>query len=294
MKKPNVICFGEMLWDKMPDQISPGGAPFNVTLNLIRMGVPTKLLSKVGNDLPGEDILKYFKKNGGETDLIQIDEKFPTSTVEANWSENNEIKYHICENVAWDYIQFNETVEKVIKETDVLVYGSLAARNSVSCHTLERLLEYDLKKVFDVNLRKPHYSKALLNRLLGKADLVKVNKEELLILSEMFQVSGNEISLLNNFSKKFTIPCLCVTEGESGAFIFHKGKKYSHPGFKVQVQDTIGCGDAFFSGFLKMFLEGKSIEESLEFACGIGAYLSTKRGGNPPINFKQINNLMKH
>jgi fructokinase len=177
-----VFCYGEMLWDMLPDGPQPGGAPLNVAYHLSKMGIPTGIISRVGTDEYGAVLIKQATKWGLITDYIQTDKLKATSTVAAKIT-GTDVTYDILENVAWDFIKTNTFIKKEVKAAPYLIYGSLSSRNKVSRDSLFELLSIADTNVFDVNLRAPYYSRGILEKLLAAADIVKFNQHELGIIT---------------------------------------------------------------------------------------------------------------
>ncbi len=174
----------------------------------------------------------------------------------------------------------------MVKQSDVFVYGSLAARSQQTHETLLALLEVAPRKVFDVNLRAPHYSQQLVEELLHKADIAKLNEHELAELSGWY---NNETepgtadlkTAMEQIRERYTLETLCVTLGPDGAAVLDASGFTKQAGFPVEVADTIGSGDAFLAGFLYKMLQGETPQKTLEFACATGAFVATKQGATP-------------
>ncbi|MGH2643733.1 MAG: PfkB family carbohydrate kinase, partial [Chitinophagaceae bacterium] len=181
-----IVCFGEVLWDMLPNGNKIGGAPLNVTYHLHKLGIDAALASRIGVDTLGNGIRDFIIKNCSSGSLLQMDTVHPTSTVKAEIQPNHEVTYNIIEEVAWDFIEYDHLLNELITKADYLVYGSLITRNKISRTALYKVLESKLTKVLDVNLRKPFYSKEILRYLLMKANIVKMNEAELQLISEWF------------------------------------------------------------------------------------------------------------
>jgi fructokinase len=173
-----IVCIGEILWDMLPAGRQPGGAPFNVAMQLQRLGHPVQLVSRVGDDELGAELLTILQESGLDCRLVQRSQTHLTGVVKVNPGPGQRV-YKIVEPVAWDYVQHTDELRKLVAGAGMLVYGSLAARSVVSRETLYRLLQVAPCKVFDVTLRPPHYSRTVVNYLLRQADLVKLNEPEL-------------------------------------------------------------------------------------------------------------------
>lgn len=297
-----ICCFGEVLWDMLPSGKLPGGAPMNVATHLQNLGIPAKMISRVGKDELGAEIKAFLESKNCTTEWIQEDETLNTGWVKVQLSEKNEATYTIVHPVAWDFIETNNTVQQLVNQASALVFGTLASRDDTSYQTLLSILknlpqETHVLKVFDINLRPPHYSQSLIEEFLQYADIVKLNEDELKIVAKWYDIAGDEEKQLREISQKFDIKTLIVTKGGDGAILLrleNDGKKhfYQQAGYKVVVADTIGSGDSFLAGFLKNILNGKSSEYALNFACAIGAVVASHSGANPAITEADIEGVM--
>lgn len=297
-----ICCFGEVLWDMLPSGKLPGGAPMNVATHLQNLGIPAKMISRVGKDELGAEIKVFLESKNCTTEWIQEDETLNTGWVKVQLSEKNEATYTIVHPVAWDFIETNNTVQQLVNQASALVFGTLASRDDTSYQTLLSILknlpqETHVLKVFDINLRPPHYSQSLIEEFLQYADIVKLNEDELKIVAKWYDIAGDEEKQLREISQKFDIKTLIVTKGGDGAILLrleNDGKKhfYQQAGYKVVVADTIGSGDSFLAGFLKNILNGKSSEYALNFACAIGAVVASHSGANPAISEADIEEVM--
>lgn len=274
-------CFGEVLWDILPAVRLPGGAPMNVAYHLNQLRVPAAMISRVGNDPPGNEILQFIASKGVNTSFIQRDETYATGTVLATLN-GNEVSYEIIEPVAWDFIQYSMQLQKLVASSRYFIFGSLVARNEKSRQTLFELLETAPYKILDINLRSPHYEKKVLEYLMQHADMLKLNDQELQLLGEWYGFAGNEKERMEALQQKFHLNTIITTRGAKGAAVLHDGACYEHAGFKVKVADTIGSGDAFLAGFISKFVQGSHPAEALEFACKIGAFVASCSGACPP------------
>ena len=279
--RDHVVIFGEMLWDCLPSGPVAGGAPMNVALNLHQLGLNSRLISAVGQDGDGEKLLGFLGDFGLPLDLIQTKEDHETSKVLVDTSDPENIKYTIVSPVAWDFVTWNESMDKAVEEADAFVFGTLGVRNAESLKTLIKLLHHPTLRIFDANLRPPFYDFEVIETLLGFADILKINEDELGIFADYFQTEATIEDLCFYLDQHYPMEIICVTRGSKGALIYQKGKMFDHPGYVVQVQDSIGAGDAFLSGFIKTYLEEKSPKDILDFACKIGAFVATKQGGTP-------------
>lgn len=293
MKKTKVItCIGEILWDVLPTGAKPGGAPLNVALHLRNFYKNIKLISRVGYDLKGEQLLYHITSREIETGLIQKCTKYSTSEVLICIDDKNNAKYEICEPVAWDNIELTPQLIKNVKKSDCIVYGTLASRNETSRKTITALLNHQGLKIIDVNLRKPYNEQAIVEPLIKLADIVKLNDDELALIAGWNNITGSEIELLQWFANQYKCNEICLTKGEKGAILFNDAGIFEQSAFKIKVEDSVGAGDAFLAGFMYGTLSGMSNKEKLCFACATGAFVASKQGATPVFNHLEVNRLI--
>jgi fructokinase len=289
--KHDVVCFGEVLWDILPSGSVPGGAPVNVAYHLNKQKKHSAVITRIGKDDDGKKLMEEFSKKGVTTEYFQIDEKYETGKVYAKPDENKNMVYDIVMPVAWDYILWDDSFEGLVKNAEYFVYGSLAARTKVSEETLFRLLKTANKKVLDINLRPPHFNKEIVTALLQKSDVLKMNLEELELISEWFDFHGKIEDRIKSFSEHFSIKDIVVTMGANGAILYTNGETLIHKGFKVNVVDTVGSGDAFLAGLLSCLMNNSCAKDTLEYASRLGAFVATHAGACPDYELQDIKNL---
>ncbi|MBK0380402.1 carbohydrate kinase family protein [Mucilaginibacter segetis] len=286
-----VLSFGEVLWDTFDDGKKAGGAPMNVARHLVQQGINALFASSIGTDSAGAELGKFLKKNGLHSKLIQRDEKLPTCEVTVELDEKNQATYTIPKPVSWDNIKFTHDLEAASKKFDAIVFGSLACRSKTSFETLLNVLdENNGLKVFDVNLRPPHFDISTIESLVARANVIKMNEEEAELL--IHGSNGDLKQKIKEFQKKFHSQTICVTRGENGAIIWHDNEFYEHPGFTVKVEDTVGAGDAFLATFIAGLLNEEPLQPLLEKACAVGAYVTSQRGANPVYKIEDITATM--
>ena len=283
-----IACFGEMLWDVLPTGKQPGGAPLNVAVHLHNFGLDAQIISRVGHDDLGAELVAFVDSKGISTRYVQRGQTHLTGVVKANVSDSMEVTYKIVKPVAWDYIQYDAALSELVESAEAFVFGSLAARHAPSRETLYRLLQRAPLKVFDVNLRPPHYSRDVVTYLLRQADIVKLNHHELAEIMGWFGVSSTEETALRWLAERFQLQAVCLTKGADGAALWVGQQQYSSPGIAVQVQDTIGSGDAFLAALLRGWLAGQPPADYLAFACAAGSLVASCRGATPAISEAQV------
>lgn len=287
----NIICFGEMLWDILPGQELPGGAPMNVAYHLQQLSQPVAMISRLGADDHGRRLLSYVQNKGLSTTFIQQDEAQETGKVYARVTAAHDVEYDIQFPAAWDFIAWEPALAAYLQQTPgpgYLVFGSLAARHTVSRSTLEKLLQGSATKVLDINLRPPHYTPERISWLLEQCDILKLNLAELELIAGWQGRSGTPEEGVQALAERFRINTIIVTMGGQGALLYTEGRFYRHPGFRVQVADTIGSGDAFLAGFLATLTRGGGPERCLAFANAAGALVASRQGGCPDYEPAEI------
>lgn len=262
----------------------------NVAYHLNHLGIDSTLISKVGSDQNGEDLLKFINEKGLSTEFCQKDAVYNTSTVEVSIGADHEVSYEIVAPVAWDFIVPEDRLENLVSLADALVFGSLAVRNSVSFKTLQTLLEKARYRVFDVNLREPHFTKEVIALLLHQTDLLKLNIHELILISAWFGTTcQSEWERIKVLQELFGIKEIVVTKGVAGATYYTAEAQRNYPAFPVEVNDTVGSGDSFLAAFLSEKLRNKDIHESLNSASALGAYVTTQAGACPEYKRDDLN-----
>lgn len=278
--KNNILCFGEVLWDAFGDEKVAGGAVMNVAYHLNQQGANASFASRVGMDASGYELIDFLKENNLYSNLIQQDEKLPTCEVTVQLDKNQQATYVIPEPVSWDNIHTETFLTQNAVKTLAIVFGSLACREQATRDTLLNLLdETSALKVFDVNLRAPHYTITTIETLAAHADVVKMNEDEANLLINTTQ--GDLKDRITEFRKKYHAQTICVTRGENGAIVWHDYEFYEHPGCRADVVDTVGAGDSFLATFINGLLNKEPIQQVLERSCAVGAYVTGKRGANP-------------
>lgn len=292
-KNLKAIAYGEILWDVFDNEKKIGGAPLNVALRMKTLGCDAAMISCVGNDEDGKIIIDTVKNLGLETDAIITSENFPTGLVNVTLDKNGSATYEIKYPSAWDKIILNDAAIELISQADVLIYGSLVCRDQVSRQSLEELLNTNAYKVFDVNLRKPHYSYEILEQLMKSADFVKFNDDEILEIASALHFPDKSLEESMNFiSSLADVKGICVTRGKHGALLLWEGTFYENNGYPVVVADTVGAGDSFLATLITSLLTNKNPQEALDYACAIGALVAASPGANPKISESEIGNMM--
>jgi len=287
----NVACFGEVLWDVFPGGAKrAGGAPFNVAYHLNKMAVNAFMISSVGDDALGNELISKIMAWDISNAGIQQSAEHPTSKVIATIDEHHEAHYEILENVAWDFIKSMPNDKKKVTTMDALVFGTLAARNETSRNTLFELIEASRFNIFDINLRPPHYSLSLIQELLHQSHLAKFNQAELkMILDFSGKTYQEERDGIRYIQDTFNTPEIIVSKGSKGALYATEDIVYDYPAIAVEVIDTVGSGDSFLAGFIaKRLDQNASAQEIMSNAICLGAFITSKEGACPEYDLQEF------
>lgn len=287
LRELSVVTIGEILWDEVGTEKHLGGATLNFAYHAHAMGSPSYVISRVGSDILGDKAINGLKKLGISEQYVQRDSVYPTGTVLATVDITGSAEYEFPPSVAWDYIEMDAGAITVLDDAGVIAFGSLAQRSDVSRNTIRTILDSappNALCVLDLNLRTPHYNPEVIETSFGYADVVKVNLDELQILRQLFGLPLHTDDAVKQIMDKHDIATFVVTSGADGAEAWNHFDHAKVDGWKVDVCDTIGCGDAFAASFGLRLAAGASLKESLQLGNLAGAYLATQKGATPPVS----------
>ena len=290
-----VVGMGEALWDMLPEGRKLGGAPANFAYHVSQFGLDSRVVSAVGDDELGNEILANFAEKQLECQIEKV--TYPTGTVQVTLDEKGVPCYEIKEGVAWDNIPYTPALENLAKQTRAVCFGSLAQRNAVSRETINRFIDQmpedeKVLKIFDINLRQHFYSKELIEASLKKSNVLKINDEELVVVGEMFGFADIDFQdkcwiLL----AKYNLKMLILTCGTEGSYVFTPGEVSFLDTPQVQVADTVGAGDSFTGAFVAAILSGKTVKDAHRMAVDVSAFVCTQNGAMPELAEELKNRL---
>lgn len=280
------VGIGEVLWDVFPNRRTIGGATANFAYHTAQFGLDSYIVSAVGNDALGDEAEKVLKEKGLKTCIQRTDS--PTGTVTISLNEQSVPKYDFKEQAAWDNIPFNEELVRLAKQTSLVCFGSLAQRHTKSRSTIRQFLKAvpdtdKTFKVFDINLRQNFFNKELLSDSLKLCNILKINDEELSIISGIFDLNDSSNPQIQSLAllKRYNIRMLILTCGINGSYVITPESVSFRNTPKVETIDTVGAGDAFTAAFCSALYHGKNISEAHELAVEVAAYVCTQYGSMP-------------
>ena len=283
MNKPIVVGMGEALWDVLPDGKKIGGAPANFAFHAGQAGMDSRVVSAVGKDALGEEALATLEGKGLNIEAVaRVD--FPTGVVNVSLGEQGIPQYDICEGVAWDNIPFTPALANLASQAQAVCWGSLAQRNEVSRKTIFSFLDAMPSdearlKVFDINLRQQFYTLEIIEASCRRANVLKINDEELVLVSEMLRLgAGSPEVLCRSLMERYGLRILVLTCGANGSYVFTPVETSYRVTPKVQVADTVGAGDSFTATLVGELLRNTPVGVAHEHAVEVAAYVCTQQG----------------
>ena len=282
-----IVGMGEALWDVLPEGKKLGGAPANFAYHVSQFGLNSRVVSAVGQDKLGTEILDNFREKRLQGIIETV--PYPTGTVQVTLDNEGVPCYDIKEGVAWDNIPYTEELDQLARQTQAICFGSLAQRSIVSRETIARFLATmpdtpETLKIFDINLRQSFYTKEILCDSFSRCNVLKINDEELVTVSRLFGYPGIDLQdkcwiLL----AKYNLKMLILTCGTNGSYVFTPGHVSFVETPTVQVADTVGAGDSFTAAFTAAIIRGRSVREAHQLAVDTSAYVCTQQGAMPVL-----------
>lgn len=282
-----ITGLGEILWDVFPDGKKLGGAPANFAYFAKNLGQEGFIASRVGDDSMGKEILASLEKLNLSRDFIQIDFRHPTGTVEVRVDTDGQPDYIIRESVAWDFLKLSQKWKELAMQVDAVCFGTLAQRSPRSRETIIDFLSLSGKsaiKILDMNLRQDFYSLEVIERSLELSTILKLNEDELKLIRKMTGAHQGESDIVfcRELMDKYNMKLVCVTKGGQGSLLIDKNNHYSHSGYKINVIDTVGAGDAFTAAVVIGYLNGANLKEMSDAANRLGSWVCSQEGPTPP------------
>jgi len=278
---PIVVGVGELLWDVLPQGKRPGGAPANFVFYCGQLGADAYIASSLGNDDLGNDMRDLLAHQGFKLDFVTTSRALPTSTVSVSLDQDQNPHYRIKENVAWDEIPWSERLGDLSRMADAVCFGSLAQRSPLTRQTIHKFLACagpECLRVFDVNLRLPYPDFAVLLDSIEKANVVKLNADELEYVGNPLGLTGDTHHRLAQMVRRFDLICIALTRGAHGSILVTSDEIVECPGQEILVRDTVGAGDAFTAGMVMGLLQKRPLHEVNTVAGCVAACACSQAG----------------
>lgn len=278
-----VLCFGEILWDSLPQGLFPGGAPVNVAYHLKQLGLNAVPVTAVGGDFLGDELLRRLARWGMPVDCVARNVK-PTGAVLVQLDEAGVPRFQILKDVAWDEIEVGDAVTPLATHAAAIIYGTLAQRCEHNRRQLARLMDSspNARRIFDVNLRPPFDSRELVAALAARAQVIKLNHDELHKLTDERYALEQFEPAARAFSEQTCCGTVCVTAGALGAGLLMGDRWHWADARPVVVKDTVGAGDAFLASLTSSLLAGNVPPPTmLERACRLAEFVASQEGATP-------------
>ena len=286
-KEYTVVGLGELLWDLLPDGKQVGGAPANFAYHAQALGARGAIVSCVGDDALGHEIVERLRGFGLDVDRVAVDGAHPTGTVSVELDGQGKPDYTIHEQVAWDFLPLAPDLRELAKRTDAVCFGSLAQRSSVSRDTILQFLgatPSGCLKVFDINLRQSYFDAATIRASLGLSDVLKLNDEEVPIVADLLAMPGAEPAVLDQLMETYALRMVALTRGERGSLLLTRDEAVQHPGCTPpEMADTVGAGDCFAAAVAMGLLRGDALADVSAQANRLASYVCSRKGATPPM-----------
>lgn len=276
-----VVCWGEVLWDRFPDQHRLGGAPANVAYHLAALGVPVALVTRVGDDEPGHKAIAALESAGVDCRAVQIDDQRPTGAVDISL-DAGEPRYRLRRGCAWERIALTATAGELLRAAEVLVFGTLAQRTEDGRCGWEDAVASTSEsciKVCDPNLRPAAIDRKALDRALEVATVVKLNDVEAAAVADALAFADPVPWLLADGGMNL----VALTHGDRGCTLVSHNERVAHPGCVASPGgDNVGAGDAFTAVLISGLIAGEPLASIADRGCRYGAHVASHRGATPP------------
>jgi fructokinase len=281
-----VLGVGEVLWDLLPAGPQPGGAPANFACHARALGADAGVVTRVGDDALGREILRRLEGLGLPSGLVQVDEAAPTGTVGVELDADGVPRFTIHEGVAWDHLMATPGALDAAAAADALCFGSLGQREEPARGGIRALVEATparALRIFDANLRHPFYSCEVLEESLRLANVLKLNETELPVIASLFGAGGTQEAQLEGLARRFDLRVVALTRGAHGSLLRGPGGWADHPGLAAEVVDTVGAGDAFTAALALGLLLEWPLERTNTLANEVARHVCGCAGATPPL-----------
>jgi len=284
--RPTVLAVGEVLWDLLPSGRQLGGAPANFAYHAHALGAEAHLVSRVGDDPLGREILERLRALGLSNDLVAVDPEAPTGTVSVELREGGQPRFTLHEGVAWDRLSITAAALAAAARAEAVCFGTLAQRSPASRESVRALVAATppaALRILDVNLRQAFYSAEVIEASLALASVLKVNDEELPVLAALLRLPAGTDEAIVEAARRYGLRLVALTRGSRGSRLYAEGRYSDHAGLPATVADTVGAGDAFTAALALGTLAGWDLDAVNEAANEVAAFVCSQKGATPPL-----------
>lgn len=284
--KPIVVGIGELLWDLLPAGPRMGGAPANFTCHAGGMGAEASVISRVGADAAGDDLVASVRALGVGVEAVSRDPAHPTGTVRVELGADGQPEFTITPGAAWDHWEESPSQRALARRADALCFGTLGQRSISSRKTIRSLVTAapaGALKIFDMNLRGGFYTSEILHDSLEIANVCKLSDAELPVAAAMLGLRGDARECLDELSARYGLRLIAYTRGGNGSLLGSAGAWHEHPGYPAEVKDTIGAGDSFTSAVAMGLLADWELEKISDAANRVASFVCSQEGAVPVL-----------
>ncbi len=282
-----LVGLGEILWDMLPAGKQLGGAPANFAYHAQALGAKGVVVSCIGDDELGKEILSQLGGLGLDCSYIAVDKAHRTGTVTVKLDENGVPDFTIHEDVAWDFIPLDAGLLELAAQADAVCFGSLCQRSDVSRDTVRRFLEKtkpDCLRIFDINIRQSYYSKDIVHAMLDTSNILKLNDDELPVVAELLDIKGAESEILAELVARYDLCLVVLTRGAEGSRLYGPDGDSTCKGIPPErIADTVGAGDAFTAAVAVGLLNGNGLEQINAHANRVASFVCSQHGATPKL-----------
>jgi len=295
-QKFKIVGIGEILWDIYREERYLGGAPANVAIHSRQLGDEGLIVSRIGDDGMGRELIRALQEKRISKEYLQIDKRKGTGTVFIELQVSGEPTFRCSRDVAFDYLEYTPALEQLKQRVDAIVFSSLGQRNAAARETIQHFLQdFEGLKVFDVNSssRSANFEE-IIKLSLAQADVVKASTAELNLVKKLFHREGDRsLDFSRDMMDFFDIGLFAITGGCEGATLISRDEMVQQPALPIEARDTTGAGDAFTAGLVHKYLRQASLDEILTFANLMGAFICTLQGATPTFTAADVQAFSK-
>jgi fructokinase len=279
-----ICAIGEALWDVYDDAKFLGGSPVNVAFHLQQAGESAGLVSRVGADSWGDDLIGHLTALGIDARAVQRDDSRSTGQVRIEVDSQGQPTFQCSREAAFDYLSFHDEMVQIAQSADAVYFDTLGQRHELARSTIRKFIAKcgHAVKFYDLNLTGWNESIAETVEFgLSMSDIVKLNQQELVRLHRHYASHVDDLALLRFLFSQYDIKLIALTRGAEGCLLVTRRQVLQHRGYAVPLVDATGCGDAFSAMLLHRYLHYTALDDTADDACRLAAFVATRKGATP-------------